>query len=124
MNMKIKIISIWIVKVIIAVILLQTLFFKFTAHPDSVLLFSELGIEPWGRILLGIIELFVAVGILIPSTAFFASMGAVILMVGAIFSHLFFIGVVFNDDGGGLFILAVVTFILSLIVAYFEIKKK
>jgi len=122
--MKIKIISIWIVKVIIAVILLQTLFFKFTTHPDSVLLFSELGIEPWGRILLGIIELFVAVGILIPSTAFFASMGAVILMVGAIFSHLFFIGVVFNDDGGGLFILAVVTFILSLIVAYFEIKKK
>ncbi len=122
--MKIGIISIWIAKIIVAVILLQTLFFKFTAHADSVLLFSEIGIEPWGRISLGIIELIFAVGILIPTTTFFISIGVVVLMIGAIFSHLFVIGIVFNNDGGRLFALAVVTFILSLIVAYFESRKR
>ena len=36
--------------IIAAIVLLQTLYFKFTAHPDSVYIFTTLGIEPYGRI--------------------------------------------------------------------------
>jgi putative oxidoreductase len=45
--MNFRIISIWILRIIPALILLQTLYFKFTAHPESVRLFTEIGMEPW-----------------------------------------------------------------------------
>ena len=55
-----------VLRLTVAIVLLQTLYFKFTAHPDSVYIFSELGVEPWGRIGLGIVELIVAILILYP----------------------------------------------------------
>lgn len=112
-----KIIS-WIARVGAAVILLQTLFFKFTAHPDSVLLFSTLGIEPWGRIGTGVAELIIAVLLLIPRTTWLGALGSLGVISGAIFSHLTVLGVNFNNDGGALFSLAVITFVLSAIVLY------
>ena len=106
----------WVSRIVASLILLQTLFFKFTAHPDSVLLFTQLGLEPYGRIILGVVEFIVAVGLLIPRTSLKSAWAVVVLMIGAIFSHIFIIGIVFNNDSGGLFLLAVVTLVAGIVV--------
>ena len=47
----------WVVRLTAAVILLQTLFFKFTGAPESVYIFTKVGMEPWGRYGSGVVEL-------------------------------------------------------------------
>lgn len=103
--------------VLVAIILLQTLYFKFTGAPESVFLFTQLGIEPWGRIGTGVFELIASLLILIPSTRIYGAILGAGLMTGAIASHLFVIGITSAGDGGLLFILACVVFAscLSLI---------
>jgi len=101
-----------------AVILLQTLFFKFTAHPDSVYIFTQLGLEPFGRIGIGIVELIAAILLLIPATQGIGGILSLGIISGAIFSHLTQLGIVVNNDGGTLFALAVAVFISSAIVVW------
>lgn len=108
----------WIVKLIAVVILVQTLFFKFTGAEESVYIFTTLGIEPFGRIGSGIVELIAAVLILIPRTTLLGALMALGTMVGAIFSHLFVLGIVVKNDGGELFILAIITLICCAILVY------
>src|SRR5256885_2545348 len=98
--MKICTIIAWICRVAAAVILLQTLFFKFTAAPESVYIFTKVGLEPWGRIGSGVSELIAAILILIPRTTWLGASLALAVMAGAIFSHLTVLGVVVMDDGG------------------------
>lgn len=102
-------------RIIVAVILLQTLYFKFTAHPDSVHIFSALGVEPWGRITLGIIELIVAVMILLPKTKTLGMLCSLIIILGAVASHLLVLGINVSSDNGKLFALALVVLICSSI---------
>jgi len=116
-------IFIWIVKLVAVIILLQTLFFKFTAAPESVYIFSTLGIEPFGRIGSGIVELVASILILIPRTTLLGSILGLGTMSGAIISHLTVLGIEVNDDGGTLFILANVTFICCVILIYFNREK-
>ena len=104
-------IFIWILRIIPAVVLLQTLFFKFSAAPESVYIFSTLGLEPWGRILVGIFELIAAILLLIPRTTLLGAILGMGLMAGAIFSHLTKLGIVVQNDHGELFILALIVFI-------------
>lgn len=111
-----KILSL-ILRLVVAVILLQTLYFKFTGAPESIALFTKLNIEPWGRIGTGVFELIAAILILIPSTIFFGAFLALGLMAGAILSHIAVIGIASDEDGGLLFILAVVVFVCSAILA-------
>jgi len=113
-------ITIWGLRILAAVILLQTLFFKFTAAPESVYIFSRLGLEPWGRIGTGILELVAAVLLLIPATTAFGALLSVSLMAGAIFFHLTKLGISVLDDGGQLFIYALVVLVSStaLVVIY------
>ena len=106
----------WLFRIAIAVILLQTLYFKFTGHPESVALFSKLGVEPWGRIGTGVIELIAGILILIPATALIGAALSLGLMAGAIASHLFVIGIESDNDGGQLFMLAIIVLVLSLVV--------
>ena len=108
----------WCCQLVAAAILAQTLFFKFTAAPESVYIFSKLGIEPWGRVGTGMAEL-LAVGLLVvPRTAALGALLAAGLMTGAILGHLAVLGVIVQDDGGLLFGLAVVTLTCALVVAY------
>lgn len=107
-----------LLKIVPAVILLQTLFFKFSAAPESVYIFKQLNMEPWGRIGLGIIELIVAILILVPKTTWLGALLGVGIMLGAILSHLTKLGIVVRNDGGSLFILALVTFIFCLILTW------
>jgi hypothetical protein len=102
-------------RILIAIILLQTLYFKFTAHPDSVHIFSELGVEPWGRIGLGIIELITALLILIPRTQIIGVILSLGIISGAIFSHLLVIGLNVSNDGGGLFSLAIIVLVSAVV---------
>src|SRR5207237_2163164 len=103
---KTTIIIAWICRVVAAVILLQTLFFKFTAAPESVYIFTKVGLEPWGRISSGIAELIAAILILIPATTWLGAGLALAVIAGAIFSHLTVLGIVVMNDGGLLFGLA------------------
>ncbi|QBZ97635.1 DoxX family protein [Flavobacterium sangjuense] len=99
----------WIVKLIAVIILLQTLYFKFTAAEESVYIFTKLGIEPFGRIGSGLVELIASILILIPRTTLIGALLGAGTMLGAIFSHLFVLGIEVKNDGGELFILAIIT---------------
>jgi len=113
----------WIVRIVAAVILLQTLYFKFSGADESVYIFSTLGIEPYGRIGSGIVELIASILILIPRTSLLGALLALGSMLGAIFSHIFVLGIVVKDDGGTLFTLAVITLICCVFLIYKEKNK-
>jgi hypothetical protein len=118
-----KEILIWILRITASVILLQTLFFKFSGAEESIYIFSTLGIEPYGRIGSGIVELAAAILILIPKTTWIGALGASGVMMGAILSHLFVLGIEVENDGGLLFVLAVITLLCSLGLLYFNKNK-
>lgn len=103
----------WVLQGITALILFQTLFFKFTAARESVYIFTTLGMEPWGRIGSGVAELVACILILIPRTASLGASLALGVISGAIVSHLVRLGVVVMDDGGLLFALAWIVFVCS-----------
>src|SRR6516162_9780567 len=103
----------WICRVAAAGILLQTLFFKFTAAPESVYIFTRVGLEPWGRIGSGVLELIAALLILSPRLTWLGSAIAIGVMTGAILSHLTVLGIEVQGDKGLLFALALIVFVSS-----------
>jgi hypothetical protein len=105
-----------IVRIIIAVILIQTLRFKFTAHPDSVYIFTKAGLEPIGRIGIGIAELIAGLLLLFRKTAWAGALLTIGIIGGAIMMHLTQLGIEINGDEGVLFYTAITTFILAAIV--------
>ncbi|MDN3676421.1 DoxX family protein [Flavobacterium paronense] len=109
-------IFIWIVKLIAVAILVQTLFFKFSGAEESVYIFQTLGIEPFGRIGSGIVELIASILILIPRTTLLGALMGAGTMLGAIFSHLFVLGIEVKNDGGELFTLAIITLLCCTIL--------
>lgn len=112
----------WILQVAAAVILAQTLFFKFTGAPEAKHIFTTLGVEPWGRIGTGVAELIAAILLLIPRTAIFGAVLGVGLMVGAVASHLGPLGVVVLNDKGLLFSLALI--VLTCSVGILAIRRR
>lgn len=111
-------IFIWIVKLVAVIILVQTLYFKFTGAEESVYIFTTLGVEPFGRIGSGIVEFIASILILIPRTTLLGALLGLGTMAGAIFSHLFILGIEVKNDGGTLFILAIITFLCCLVLIY------
>ncbi|MBU3822559.1 DoxX family protein [Flavobacteriaceae bacterium XHP0103] len=101
------------IRIITALILLQTLRFKFTAHPDSVYIFQKIGLEPTGRILIGLLELLASILLLIPKTIWAGALLTIGVIGGAIFFHLTKLGIEVNNDNGLLFITAITTFVLA-----------
>ena len=112
----------WIFRIIIAVILLQTLFFKFTGAEESKYIFTTLmgENEVVGRIGSGVVELLAVVLLFIPQTTWLGALLALGTMSGAIFSHLTKLGISVKGDGGLLFGLAITVFVLSLAVLFFH----
>jgi putative oxidoreductase len=106
----------WCLQLLVAIILLQTLFFKFSAAPESVYIFTQVGAEPWGRIGSGVAELIAAVLLLIPATAVFGAVMSLGVITGAVISHLAILGIEVMDDGGLLFALAIIIWIASAII--------
>ncbi len=117
-NMKKQGTLLWICRIIIAIILLQTLYFKFSGSEESVYIFSKVGLEPWGRIGIGIAELIASVLILLPATSVYGALLALGIMAGAILSHLFILGIEVMGDGGQLFIYALLVTFSSLYIVW------
>lgn len=108
----------WIFQGLAAAILFQTLFFKFTGAPESVYIFSTLGVEPWGRYAAGLSELVAVLLLLIPRFTIIGAAMAVGVMSGAIGSHLVRLGIVVQDDGGLLFALAWIVLLSALVILW------
>ena len=106
----------WVLQFVVAVILLQTLFFKFTAAAESVYIFSTLGAEPWGRIGSGVVELIAAILLLVPATVTVGAALALAVIAGAILSHLTILGIEVQGDGGLLFVLALTVLFASAVI--------
>jgi uncharacterized membrane protein YphA (DoxX/SURF4 family) len=104
--MKIKLILYWAARLVAAVIMVQTLYFKFTGAPESIEIFTKAGMEPWGRYATGVAELIASVLLLINPTAWIGAGVALALMAGAIGMHLTRLGIEVQDDGGLLFVYA------------------
>lgn len=119
---SVKIIS-WITAIISSVVMLQTLYFKFTAAPESVYIFSQLGLEPFGRIGVGVAELIASILLIIPKRRFLGALISVGLMIGAVIGHLTKLGIEVMNDGGYLFALCLIVLTSSLICLYLERKQ-
>ena len=113
----------WVLRLVAAIILLQTLYFKFSASPESVYIFTTVGMEPWGRIGSGIVELIASILILIPATTGIGALLALGVMSGAIFFHLTVFGIEVKGDGGLLFAYAIIVFISSFILFILNYKR-
>ena len=108
----------WTMRLVAAGIMLQTLYFKFSAAPESVYIFSTVGMEPWGRIFVGVLELIASILILIPRTTAYGALIGIGVMTGAVFMHLTRLGIVVLNDSGKLFVMALVVLIACLVLVY------
>jgi len=115
---KTQLILSWILRLAAAAVLFQTLFFKFTGAEESKYIFSTLGVEPWGRLGSGVVELVAAILLLVPRTTTIGALMALATMSGAILSHLVFLGIEVKSDRGLLFGLAMTVFVAALGVLY------
>lgn len=113
----------WIARLLAALIMLQTLFFKFTGSEESVYIFSVVGMEPWGRIAVGALELIASVLLLINVTAWIGGGLGLGLMAGAIMMHLTILGITVQGDGGQLFFYAIIVALCSLYILFLNSEK-
>jgi hypothetical protein len=119
----------WAAQAIVALILAQTLFFKFTYAPETQVIFGERGGRPVAT-LVGIAELACVVLLLIPRTAALGAGLSLLVIGGAIFTHLTSLGVSIpvapgsnEKDGGLLFGLALLVAGGSAVVLTFRWKE-
>lgn len=113
---KITVLLLWALRLIAAIIMLQTLYFKFSGAEESVYIFTTIGMEPWGRIGIGVMELVASILILIPFTSVLGAGLGIGLMFGAMFFHLTKLGIEVMNDGGQLFYLALITTICCILI--------
>ena len=116
--MKLNVVLLWVLRIVAAYILLQTLRFKFLGLPESVYIFTKVGMEPWGRIGSGVVELIAAVLLLIPRTTAFGALFALGTISGAIFFHLTTLGIDVQGDHGQLFYMGIATWVCCAILLF------
>ena len=122
MSTAVKVVS-WILRIAAAIILLQTLYFKFTGAPESVYIFTKVHAEPWGRIGSGVMELVASILLLTPRYTWLGSLLAAAATAGAILSHLTLLGIEVQGDKGLLFALAIIVFLASMINLFLHRKQ-
>lgn len=108
----------WLFQLLAALILLQTLYFKFTAAPESVYIFESVGMEPWGRYGSGVLELIAGVLLLVPGLSWLGALLGVGVISVALFFHITSLGIEIMGDGGALFYLAVTVFVSCLAILW------
>ncbi|HXJ03550.1 MAG TPA: DoxX family membrane protein [Candidatus Acidoferrum sp.] len=122
MSTAVKVVS-WILRITAAIILLQTLYFKFTGAPESVYIFTKVHAEPWGRLGSGVMELVASILLLTPRYTWLGSLLAAAATAGAILSHLTLLGIEVQGDKGLLFALAIIVFLASAINLFLHRKQ-
>lgn len=120
--MKPTVILFWLARIVAALIMLQTLYFKFTASPESVFIFSTIGMEPWGRWLVGGLELVASLLLFIPATVWLGAILAIGLMAGAIGMHITVLGIEVQGDGGLLFSYAAIVLVCAAYIFWVSRK--
>jgi uncharacterized membrane protein YphA (DoxX/SURF4 family) len=123
MNNTIQLTGIWVLRILPALIMLQTLYFKFSGAEESIYIFSALGMEPWGRIGTGVLELVASVLLLYPRTTVLGAMLGAGLMGGALFFHFTRLGIAVKGDGGQLFIYALLVLVSCTILVFIKRKE-
>lgn len=113
----------WVARVVAAFIFGQSLFFKFTGAEESVYIFEQVGIEPWGRYATGVAELIAAAMLLIPPLGWTGGLLGAAIVSGAIVSHLTVLGIEVKDDNGLLFAMAWIVLVCCLFVVYTQRRK-
>lgn len=108
----------WGLRIIAALIMLQTLYFKFSGAEESIYIFTQMQIEPWGRIATGVAELVAAILLLYPSTIAIGAVMGVGIMSGALLSHLAVLGIEVKEDGGQLFLYALLVWVSCVILVW------
>lgn len=121
--MKLFIWAYWAARIIAALIMVQTLYFKFTGAEESVYIFSTVGMEPVGRIVVGTLELVASVLLIVNVTAWLGGLLGAGLMLGAICMHITLLGIEVKGDGGYLFYLALIVLICCSWVLFFNRQK-
>src|SRR5258706_1556695 len=121
--MKTKTIISGLLRIVAAFILIQALYFKFTGQPESVYIFSKVGMEPWGRIGSGVAELLASILLLVPATIVIGAFLAAGIMVGALAAHLFILGIEVRGDGGQLFVYALVVLFASIVLLFLHFQQ-
>ena len=116
--MKTSAIMNWVARLLAALIMVQTLYFKFSGAEESIYIFTTVGMEPWGRIGIGVLELVGSVLLLVNPVAWLGAGLALGLMLGAIGMHLTILGIEVAGDGGYLFILSVIVSVCSAFVLF------
>lgn len=108
----------WALRLLAAGLMLQTLFFKFSGAAESVYIFSTLGVEPWGRIGTGVMELIASLLILWPRTTGLGALLGAGIMGGALLSHALVLGWEIMGDGGQLVIYAIAILLACLLLLF------
>jgi len=109
----------WVLRLVAAIIMGQTLFFKFGGAPEPIYIFTTLGAEPYGRWLAGISELVAVVLLLWPAMAGAGGLLGLGVISGALLAHLTTkLGIEVLGDGGLLFILGLVVWVACLGIVY------
>jgi uncharacterized membrane protein YphA (DoxX/SURF4 family) len=114
--MRMKNIVSLVLRLMAAGLMLQTLYFKFTAQPESVYIFTQVGIEPWGRIATGVAELAASILLLLPATITLGAILGVGIMLGAVATHVGILGIDVQGDGGQLFAYALTILVACLVL--------
>jgi putative oxidoreductase len=117
-----KVIS-WVCRITAAIILLQTLFFKFTGAPESIYIFTKVHMEPWGRYGSGVTELIASICMLTPRFVWLGAVLALGTITGAIMFHLTILGIVVQNDHGLLFGLALTVEICCITILFLHRKQ-
>lgn len=121
MEIKYKKIS-WVFQIFVAAIFLWVGFLKLSNNPTDVLIFTELEMEPFGRYLIGALEMLAGIFLLthsLSATGAFLGLG---IMFGAIIAHSTVLGANINHDEGRHIFLLVSVFISCLPILF--IRKK
>ncbi len=118
MSRTLKATNSWLLRIVAAIIMLQTLYFKFSGAEESIYIFTALGIEPWGRFLVASFELIASILILYPRSTGIGALLGMGLMLRAIFSHITVLGLVVKDDGGQLFTYACIVLVCCSILVF------
>lgn len=108
----------WVCRTVAAAIMIETLFFKFTGAPESVYLFSKMGMESWWRYGQGIWELAASLLLLTPRLGWAGGILTLGALGGAIVSHITVLGIEVQGDHGLLFAMAILTFVCGFIVTF------
>lgn len=108
----------WLLQLLAAIVLLQTLYFKFSGAEESIYIFETVGMEPWGRYGSGVLELIAGILLLVPRISWLGALLGVGVISGAIYFHITTLGIEIMGDGGALFYLAVTVFISCAIILY------